>query len=264
MKFQKKASLLILNFLWLFAIPMMSQQMHLFRTVYYPAEPYGGLEELELLVKQEVVYPNTLLESGEDGEVFITFIVDYQGNVQFKHIEDHGDSLFRAEASRIFDRILWEKDPSRNQSGLGYEKLKIAFNARKYEKLVKKRGYSALPKELSNNITSGKYYTINQVDEAPQTKEGNSINAFVQNNIKYPAIAYQRGISGRVTAEFIVEPYGKISNFKIVESLPGGCDAETRRLMRMIEWAPGKINGKAVRTLYRYQLNFVHPGGTVR
>ena len=117
---------------------------------------------------------------------------------------------------------------------------------------------------LSDSLSGGKYYTINQVDKAPEINDKSSINSFVQRNIKYPAIAYQRGISGRVTAEFIVEPYGKISNFSIVESLSGGCDEETKRLMRMIEWSPGMIDSTPVRTLYRYQLNFVHPGGIVR
>lgn len=264
MKFQKKASFLILNFLCLLCIEVAAQQMHLFRTVYYPAEPNGGLEELEILVKQELVYPEQLLKDGINGEAFITFIIDYEGNVQFQLTEEHGHELFREEAERIFERILWEKDPSRNQTGLGYEKLKIEFNAKKYQKVVKKRGYSDLPLRLSDGENSAKYYSINQVDVQPQIFDGSSVNAFVQKNIKYPPIAYQRGISGRVTAEFIVEPYGKISNFKIIESLAGGCDAETKRLMREIKWAPGKINNQPVRTLYRYQLNFVHPGGTVR
>jgi len=264
MKFQEKASLLILNFLWMLTPPLMAQQMHLFSTIYYPSKPYGGLEELEVLVKQETVYPEKLLEAGIDGEAFITFIIDHKGNVQFKHIEDQGDPLFKKEASRIFDHILWEKDQNRNVSGLGYEKLKIAFNAKKYKKLVKKRGYGHSPLTLSDSTNSGKYYTINQVDQQPFINEETSINAFIRKHIKYPTIAYNQGISGRVTVEFIIEPYGKLSNFRIVESLAGGCDDETKRLMRMIEWTPGKIEGRPVRTLYRYQLNFVHPGGTVR
>jgi len=241
-----------------------AQQINLFRTVYYPAEPNGGKAELDHFVKQEIVYPEQLLAQKVNGEAYITFIIDSLGGILYKEVIDEGPIEFQKEAERIFDKILWVKDKDRSTSKLGYEKIKFIFNATKYKKLVKKRGYDNLPYKSKEYSTEPIFFDINHLDEAPKILNANSINSFVQNNIKYPPIAYQRGLSGRVTVEFIVEPYGKISNARIIESLSGGCDEETLRLMRSIEWSPGTKDGKAVRCLYKYQLNFIHPGGTVR
>jgi TonB family protein len=237
----------------------------MFRTIYFPANPYGGQSELKSFFRQELVYPRQALEEGKSGEVFITYLIHPNGSVKFKEvISNDSVQAFLDEASRVFDKILWEPDKGRDLESLGYEKLKIIFNPKKYKKAVKRRGYDLLPYPNLTIDSSYKYYSINELKEKPSITNANSINEFISNNIKYPPIAMQRNISGRVTVEFIIEPYGKTSNVRVIEPLAGGCNEETIRLMKAIEWSPGVKDGKAVRTLYTYQLNFVHPGGTVK
>lgn len=262
MKICKPASLLFL--VLSISIGLFGQNVSLIRTIYYPSNPYGGPDELKEFVKQEMVYPKDALKEDIEGDVFITFRVNYKGKVIYKEIMEGSDSLIQAEASRIFDKIAWEPDKDRNTSAIGYEKIKFSFDIKKYERLCKKRGYDTLNYEIHPVDFSPIYLSINELDEKPQIKNGKSVTAYVSENIKYPPIAYQMGLSGRVTVEFIIEPYGKTSNIRIVEAAPGGCNEETVRLMKNIDWRPGLKEGKAVRTLFRYQLNFVHPGGTVR
>ena len=241
-----------------------TQKIDLFRTIYFPANPNGGLEELEDFVKQALIYPQAALDKDIEGEVYITFKADYKGKVIYKAVSDTGNILLKQEAEQIFDRIVWEADKKRNTTALGYEKMKFHFDIKKYKRLCKKRGYSQLPYGNYEIDSSATYYTINQVDENPKVLNGKSINSFITKNFSYPPLAYQRNISGRVTIEFIIEPYGLISNVRLIEAVPGGCNEETVRLMEAIDWKPGVKDGKAVRTIFKYQLNFVHPGGTVR
>ena len=243
---------------------VLAQDIDMFRTIYFPAEPYGGAEELKSFVKQEIVYPKSLLKEGIKGSVFITYLIDSEGKVSYKEVIDYGNIDFRNEAERVFNKILWKADQHRANKDLGYEKIKFNFNPKRYTKLVKKRGYDSLPFNPLAVDSSAAYYTINQLDVDPKITNAESIDKFINANFKYPNIALQMGISGRVTIEFIIEPYGLISNLRIIEAVGGGCNDETIRLIRAISWEPGIKNGIAVRTLYKYQLNFVHPGGTIR
>lgn len=236
----------------------------MFRTIYFPSEPHGGAEGLKSFVKQELVYPQELLEKEVKGSVFITYLIDSEGKVSHKEVVDYGNEDFRNEAERIFDKILWEADEGRADRELGYEKIKFNFNPKKYQKLVKKRGYNTLPYAKTPIDSGYHYFTINQLDVGPKITNAKSVDAFVSSNFKYPSIALQMGLSGRVTIEFIIEAYGLISNLRIIEAVGGGCNDETIRLVEEMDWEPGIKDGKAVRTLYQYQLNFVHPGGTVR
>ncbi|MEQ8624838.1 MAG: energy transducer TonB [Vicingaceae bacterium] len=241
-----------------------SQRINLFRTVHFPATPNGGVKELEDFVEQAIVYPDELLEEDIEGKIYITFMVDYRGKVIYKSVADTGHVLLQKEAERIFDRIVWQADESRNTKSLGYEKIKFHFDTKKYKRLCKKRGYEELPYGDYDIDSSATVYSINQVDKKPKVLNGESVNSFVSKNFRYPSLAYQQNISGRVTIDFIIEPYGLISNVRLIEAVPGGCNEETIRLMRAIDWLPGFKAGKAVRTSFQYQLNFRHPGGTVR
>ncbi len=262
MKICKPISLLLL--VLSFSIGLLGQNVSLIRTIYFPSKPYGGIDELKEFVKQEMVYPKDALKADIEGEVYITYRVNYKGKVIYKEIMEGSDSLIQTEASRIFDKIAWEPDKDRNTNAIGYEKIKFSFDIKKYERLCRKRGYDTLNYDIYPVDLSSNYFSINELDEKPKIKNGKSITIYVSEHIKYPPIAYQRGLSGRVTVEFIIEPYGKTSNVRIVEATPGGCNEETVRLMKSIDWKPGFKEGKAVRTLFKYQLYFVHPGGTVR
>lgn len=245
------------------------QNIHLYRTIYFPASPYGGEKELKEFFKQEMVYPDSALDAEIEGKVFITFLINNQGKVAYKKSETEGNfkgkDLLIAEAERIFDRIIWVKDESRNNEDIGYEKLEVIFNRKKYLKLAKKREYHHLPFPEDIKVDSStRYYSINEVDEKPQITNANSVNDYVKSNFKYPEIALQKGVSGRVTLDMIIEPYGIVSNVRVIDPVAGGCNEETIRLVKGMKWKAGMKNGMAVRTLYRYQLNFVNPRTTIR
>jgi hypothetical protein len=245
-------------------LTVFSQEIKLYSTIYFPACPAGGKKELQEFIKHELVYPTKAKINTIEGNVFITFKVNSNGLVVFREADTISNILLREEAIRVFDKIIWEKDQGRESKNLGFEKVEFVFKLKKYEKLIKKRGYDMLPNSDHFDIHEASVYPLNLVDEHPEISNAPSINDFLRVNFKYPAIALQRNVSGRVTAEFVIEPYGVATNIRIIEPLAGGCNEETMRLINLMEWTAGKKNGEAVRTLYRYQLNFVNTGGQIR
>lgn len=236
----------------------------MYRTVYYPAEPYGGEKGFKELVKQCMVYPEEALKNNIGGEVFITFKVNSKGLVVFKKLSKNTDPQLSKEASRIFDQIMWIADTTRDDNELGFEKILIAFKPKRYSKLVKKRGYDQLPLIEDRFNIDTQTFDINSVEKKPSYSNIESLNVFLKDNFKYPDIALQQNLSGRVTVKFVIEPYGMASNIQVIEPVGGGCNDETIRLVRLMRWTPAEKGGKAVRCISEYQLNFVNPGSTIR
>ena len=96
------------------------------------------------------------------------------------------------------------------------------------------------------------------VEEMPAYPGGEQkLMEFVAKNIKYPQIARESGIQGRVFVGFVVEPDGSVSNVKVLRGIGGGCDEEAMRVVKsMPKWKPGKQRGKAVRVSYMLPVNF--------
>ena len=80
---------------------------------------------------------------------------------------------------------------------------------------------------------------------------------YLAQNIKYPQIAKENNITGRVYVGFVVERDGSVSNVKVLRDIGGGCGAEAVRIVKsMPKWTPGKQRGKAVRVQYQIPVNF--------
>jgi len=96
------------------------------------------------------------------------------------------------------------------------------------------------------------------VEEMPSYPGGEAkLMEYVAKNIKYPQIARETGIQGRVFVGFVVEPDGSVSNVKVLRGIGGGCDEEAMRVVKsMPKWKPGKQRGKAVRVSYMLPVNF--------
>ena len=96
------------------------------------------------------------------------------------------------------------------------------------------------------------------VEEAPEFPGGNSsLLKFLSKNIKYPLVAEQNGIQGRVIVKFIVDEDGSVVDPKVVRSLDPACDKEAIRVVKLMpKWKPGKQDGKPIRVEYSMPVNF--------
>ena len=75
--------------------------------------------------------------------------------------------------------------------------------------------------------------------------------------IRYPTVAEENGIQGRVICSFIVETDGSISNVKVSKSVDPALDKEAVRVISsMPKWNPGTLKGKTVRVKYTVPVTF--------
>ena len=80
---------------------------------------------------------------------------------------------------------------------------------------------------------------------------------YLAQNIKYPQLARENNITGKVWVTFVVEKDGSVTNVTVVRDIGGGCGAEAVRIVKsMPKWTPGKQRGKNVRVQYRLPVNF--------
>lgn len=80
---------------------------------------------------------------------------------------------------------------------------------------------------------------------------------YLQENLKYPQMARESGIQGRVFVTFVVEKDGSITDVKILRGIGGGCDEEAIRVIQnMPRWNSGKQRGKPVRVQFNMPILF--------
>lgn len=96
------------------------------------------------------------------------------------------------------------------------------------------------------------------VENMPEFPGGmGALMQFLGKNIKYPAIAQENGVQGRVIVQFVVNKDGSIVDPVVVRSVDPYLDKEALRVIRtMPKWKPGMQRGKPVRVKYTVPVTF--------
>ena len=96
------------------------------------------------------------------------------------------------------------------------------------------------------------------VEQMPSFPGGQAaLMSWLGSNIKYPVVAEENGVQGRVVCTFVVERDGSITDVKVVRGVDPSLDKEAVRVLKaMPKWIPGKQNGSAVRVKYTVPVTF--------
>ena len=96
------------------------------------------------------------------------------------------------------------------------------------------------------------------VEEEPSFPGGmEALYKYLGTSIKYPSLAKENNITGKVYVTFVIEKDGSIANPRILRDIGGGCGAEALRVVKaMPKWKPGKQRGKAVRVQFNLPVSF--------
>ena len=107
------------------------------------------------------------------------------------------------------------------------------------------------PKEEENKV-------FDVVEQMPSYPGGNgALMQYLSKNIKYPVVAEENGIQGRVICTFVVERDGSVTDVRVAKSVDPSLDKEAVRVVSsMPKWIPGKQNGSAVRVKYTLPVTF--------
>ena len=96
------------------------------------------------------------------------------------------------------------------------------------------------------------------VEQMPTFPGGDAaLMKYLSDHIKYPVVAEENGIQGRVICTFVVERDGSITDVKVMKSVDPSLDKEAIRVLKgMPHWIPGKQNGSAVRVKFTVPVTF--------
>jgi len=96
------------------------------------------------------------------------------------------------------------------------------------------------------------------VENMPEFPGGDlGLMKYIQKNVKYPPIAKEYNITGKVYVSFIVDKSGSVTNVKIVRGVDKNLDGEALRVVKSLpKYKPGKQRGKAVRVMFTIPINF--------
>jgi protein TonB len=112
--------------------------------------------------------------------------------------------------------------------------------------------------EVKEEVEEAEEEVFLVVEEDPEFPGGlDALSKFIADNIKYPQLAKENNITGKVFVSFVVEKDGRVGQVKILRDIGGGCGNEAVRVVKMMpRWKPGKQRGKAVRTQFNLPVNF--------
>ncbi len=115
-----------------------------------------------------------------------------------------------------------------------------------------------IPVEQEDEESADEQQIFMVVEAMPEFPGGmNELNKYLAENIKYPQMAKESGIQGRVFVTFVVERDGRVTDVRVLRGIGGGCDEEAVRVVKnMPKWTPGKQRGKPVRVQFNLPVKF--------
>ena len=215
------------------------------KTISYPSEAQrnniqGNTQVKFILQNNKIRSVATVRELGEgcDEEV-MRAVLSYKG---FKNLPN-GKYTFKVGFRR-------------SESPLNLKNAKV-ISIPNYQRLsdITVIGNSVPKLNLEN---SEKIFDFVSIDKQPEYPGGIAkFYEYLGKSIKYPKMAVNNKVSGKVFLTFIVERDGKLSDVKITRGLGSGTDEEALRVIRdSPNWNPGVTQGKTVRVRYNINVNF--------
>lgn len=112
------------------------------------------------------------------------------------------------------------------------------------------------PPEPPKHVEDNKIFEV--VEQNPTFPGGTAaLMSWLSQNIKYPVIAAENGVKGRVIVQFVVEKDGSITDVVVAKSVDPSLDKEATRVIKnMPHWIPGRQNGSPVRVRFTVPVTF--------
>ena len=99
------------------------------------------------------------------------------------------------------------------------------------------------------------YQVIEQMPQFPGGEQ--ELLNYINKNIKYPVIAQENGVQGKVILRFVVSKTGMVDRVEVVRQLDPACDKEAIRVVKSLpRFIPGKQNGVNVAVWYTLPVTY--------
>ena len=110
--------------------------------------------------------------------------------------------------------------------------------------------------EEKKPVEENKVFTA--VEQMPQFPGGEGeLMKYIRDHLKYPPVAAENNIQGRVIVQFVVTKTGKVGEVKVARGKDPDLDKEAVRVVKTLpDFIPGKMNGQAVAVWYTLPITF--------
>lgn len=154
------------------------------------------------------------------------------------------------------DEEVRDEDEIKSQQELTQTKVTISIADVKGNDEANGKDIADLKQVVTQAVEEEKVFDM--VEQMPQFPGGQTeLMKWIGEHLKYPTIAQENGVQGRVTCQFVVGKDGKVREVTVLKTLDPYCDKEAVRvIMSMPNWIPGKQNGKAVAVKYTVPITF--------
>jgi TonB family protein len=148
-------------------------------------------------------------------------------------------------------KTLLAKNPDIELTAMSGNDLKITPKSKDVDEVV------VVAYEKENTIKEEQVFVI--VEDMPEFPGGEmALRKFIAAEVKYPAVAQEKGIQGKVYVSFVVEADGSVGRLKIARGVDPSLDQEALRIVSALpRWIPGKQGGKSVAVSYTVPISFV-------
>ena len=112
------------------------------------------------------------------------------------------------------------------------------------------------PVEDEEEVKEQEIFTV--VESMPEFPGGMSaLGRYIADKVRYPVIAQENRIQGRVYVTFVVNKQGVVENVEIRRGVDPALDKEALRVINSLpNWKPGKQRGKPANVRYTVPINF--------
>ena len=154
------------------------------------------------------------------------------------------------------DEEVHEDDELKSQKQIADAKVAISIADVKGNDEEHGKDIADLKQVVTQAVEEEKPYEM--VEQMPSFPGGaQELLQYIAKNLKYPTIAQENGVQGRVICQFVVARDGSVQNVRVVRSLDPYCDKEAIRVIQSLpKWIPGKQNGKTVPVYYTLPIVF--------
>lgn len=218
-----------------------------------------------MATEQEVVYDATN-EDQEDEEIEDEVIQEFEEpEVEEVIPEEILNTVQNTEIIIAKDEDVSEEDQVKTQEEL--QETETAFGSTTFDQgtddvtVVREHKDEVVVEEKKPAPAPEQIFTA--VEEPPTFPGGvEAMYAYMKKNLRYPEMAAQNNIQGRVIVQFVVEKDGSIGEVKVARGRDQDLDKEAVRMVKsMPKFIPGRMNGQSVRVWFTLPVNFTLVGG---
>lgn len=155
-----------------------------------------------------------------------------------------------------------KQEPRKIEVKVYSDLLKIIPNTREVQTEVSYEDFDpdaivAIPAARTEEVIDDTVFLIAETMPSFQNGDLDTFRTWVMQNVKFPQVALDNNIHGRVVLSFVIDKDGRLTNIEVLQSPDRSLSEEAIRVLnKSPRWSPGKQRSQAVRVKYTLPVDF--------